>query len=245
MSTRRADQEKQVSTVMLVVFATGLLGMLIVEMILATSATRYTLITDFTSKANLANVLPYFFAYLVLGGAGLAGTLGLVQVYGQGAGLVTEFVRYCAVAYFAIRYWLWSAVWIVQHKVTLLTDQPTNPPDELLTIYDAFDAVWALPSWGGIGPAVFLFAGVAWLLNRGARLLPRLGAALFALLALSQLLSLVLIGMSGAVIVNTSSASFAFFNDAAFNVGRVVAFIVAAAALISERGVFRRTRRTG
>lgn len=230
---------------LLIIFASLLLGALIVELILITNAERNTLWSDFVSKSSLSFVMPYFLAYLVIGATGLAGTVGLIQVYGQGQGLLAELTRLAALAYFTVSYWLWSAMWIVEYKLTLLAESPTTPPDWVLQIYSASDALWALPSWGGLGPSIVLFAGLAWLLSRGARRLPRAAALAFAILATSQFAGLVYVGISGGALANTGAADFAFYNDAVFNIGRVVAFVLAAAAVVSEKGIFQRTTRTG
>jgi hypothetical protein len=240
---RRPELERQVASVLLAVFASLLLGLTLLEVILTTNAPRATVWSDFIEKSNIGFVMPYFLAYLVIGAAGLAGTLGLVGVYGQGVGLAAELVRFSALAYFTLSYWLWSAMWIVQHKLTLLAEVPTSPPPQVLEMYDAFDALWALPAWGALGPEVGLFIGLAWLLSRGVRLLPRAAAALFAFLALSRLAGLVFIGISSPSVANVAEPGFAFYNDLAFTIGRILAFLLAAAALLTEKGIFGRTRR--
>lgn len=239
----RSEKERQIASVLLVVFSSLLFGMMIVEIILMTNTGTNSLWADFVNKSNIGFVMPYFLAYLVLGGVGLAGSVGLIHTYGSGQGFYAEFIRLSAVAYFTVAYWLWSAVWIVEHKLTLLTDSPTNPDDWVLQIYDSSAALWALPSWGSFGPSLVFFGGMAWLLSRGARLLPRAAAACFAFLALSRLVSLVYIGVSNAGTANTGQADFAFVNDALFNVLRIVAFLLAAASLLTEKGIFARKAR--
>lgn len=244
-SSRTTEKERQTAAVLLVVFASLLFAAMILEVMLITNSDRNTLWTDFVSKSSLSFVMPYFLAYLVIGGAGLAGTVGLILVYGQGVGYLAELTRLAALAYFTISYWLWSAVWIVEHKLTLLAETPTDPPEWVLNAYAASDALWALPSWGSLGPAIGMFSGLAWLLWRGARLLPRAAAVAFGLMAASRFLSLIYVGITGGALGNTGDADFAFYNDAAFNVGRIVAFLLAAAALVSEKGVFSRSSRVG
>ena len=237
------EKERQISAVLLVVFASLTLGMLIVELILVTNTTPNTTWTDFVSKSNISFVMPYFLAYLVIGAAGFTGTVGLIQVYGQGQSLLAEIVRLAALAYFTVSYWLWSAVWIVEHKITLLTDTPTAAPEWLLRIYDAADALWALPSWGAIGPALLMFGGLAWLLNRGVTLLARSAAVLFALLAVSRFVDLVYVGVTSGTVANTGAIDFAFVNDMLFAARRIAAFLLTAAALFVEKGVFQRRTR--
>ncbi|GAB4369022.1 MAG: hypothetical protein Kow0062_02620 [Acidobacteriota bacterium] len=241
--SRITERERQTAAVLLVVFSALTLGMLIFEVILATNTEPNTTWSDFVSKSRISFVMPYFLAYLVIGAAGFAGTVGLVQVYGQGQALLSEIVRLSALAYFTVSCWLWSAVWIVEHKITLLTDTPTAAPEWLLRIYDATGALWALPSWGSLGPAIVTFAGLAWLLNRGVTLLARSSAALFALLAVSRIVDLVYLGVTEGNVANTGAIDFAFVNDLLFATGRIGAFLLAAAALFVEKGVFRRRTR--
>jgi hypothetical protein len=239
MSSHRSEQERQVAAACLIVFATLLLGMLVLEFIMLRFLGEPTMEMDFETKANLGFIMPYFLAYLIIGGVGLVGTVGLVQTYGSGSGnkLVTDVVKLSALGYFVTYYWMWSAMWIVQHKITLLTDVPTAAPEWLIHGYSTADAFWSLPAWGGLGPSVVLFGGMAWLLSRGAQLLPRITAVLFGLLAASQLANLVYIGLRGF----HGGGLFLLANDALFTGGRILGFLLAGAALYAEKGVFART----
>lgn len=240
----RPESERQVSGVLLIVFASLLLGMVLLETILVTTQPRpMTLSSDFVEKGNLNTVIPLFLAYLVMGGLGFVGTLGVIQVYGQAGRLAVEVVRLSSLAYFLTSYWLWAAVWMVQYKITLLTDRPTQPPEWLLNIYQASDALWALPSWGSLGPAVVLFSGMGLLLLRGARLLPRFTGWLFLTLAASKIADLVLVGVRGGALGNTGGFDFAFMNDLFFALGQIAAFILAGLSVYTERGIFVRERK--
>ena len=147
-----------------------------------------------------------------------------------------DLVKLAALGYFVTFYWLWSAMWIVQHKITLLADVPTAAPEWVIREYSAADALWMLPAWGGLGPSIVLFGGVAWLLLRSARLLPRITAVLFALLAVSQLANLIYIGLRGF----HGGGMFLWANDAVSTAARILAFVMAGAALYTERGLFAR-----
>lgn len=236
-----SEKDKQVAAVCLIVFATLLLAMVLLEAIMLQYLGEPSMDVDFETKSNLGFVMPYFLAYLVIGAVGLVGVVGLIQTYGSGSthGLIREVVKLAALGYFVTFYWLWSAMWIVQHRITLLTDVPTAAPEWLLREYEAADAMWLLPSWGGLGPSVVLFLGLAWLMLRGERLLPRIAAGLFALLAVSQFANLIYFGLRGL----HGGGMFLWVNDALFTGGRILAFVTAGAALITEKAVF--TRRSG
>ncbi len=244
MSSHQSRVERQFAAVALIVFAFLQFGMVLLELILA-KALPLTLAADFLEKAKVSSVVFYFLVYLVTGAAGFVGVLGLVQVYQQSRRLVGEVARLSALGYFLSAYWLWSATWIVQYKVTLLTDKPTDPPDWLLRIFAASDALWSLPSWGGIGPSILLFACLGWLLWRGSRRLPKAASVLFYALAVSRFADIVYIGASGATVANVAGYDFAFYNDVFFAGGRILAFVFAGAALYTEKGVFVRTHRAG
>src|SRR5512136_2090208 len=117
MPSRNPYIERQIAGVLLIVFATLLLGMVIIETMLVTTQPRpVTLYSEFIDKGKLDTVIPLFLAYLVMGGLGFVGTLGVVQIYGHGgAKLTNEVVRLTSLAYFLTSYWLWSAVWMVQY----------------------------------------------------------------------------------------------------------------------------------
>jgi hypothetical protein len=240
MSSSRSGstQDKQIAAVCLIVFATLLLGMVVLEAIMLNYLGEPSMAVDFETKANLGFVMPYFLAYLIIGGVGLVGVIGLVQTYGSGSSskLVPDLVKLAALGYFVTFYWLWSAMWIVQHKITLMADVPTAAPEWVIREYTAADALWMLPAWGGLGPSIVLFGGLAWLLLRGARLLPRITAILFALLAISQLANLIYIGLRGF----HGGGMFLWANDAVFTAARILAFVMAGAALYTERGLFAR-----
>lgn len=238
MPTAEAGRDKQVAAACLIVFATLLLGMVTLEAVMLKYLGEPSIEVDFETKANLGFIMPYFLAYLVIGAVGLIGVVGLIQTYGAGSGnkLVTDVVKLSALGYFVTFYWMWSAVWIVQHKITLLSDVPTAAPEWLIRDYSVSDSLWALPAWGGLGPSVVFFGGLAWMLFRGARLLPRIAAGLFALLAVSQMVNLVYIGLRGF----HSGGTFLWANDAVFTVARILAFLMAGAALYTEKGVFAR-----
>jgi hypothetical protein len=242
MSSHRSEQEKRVAAACLVIFGTLLLGMMVLEVVMWQYLGEPNAEVDFARKASLGFVMPYFLIYLVVGGVGLVGVVGLVQVYGSSSGnkLATDVVKLSAIGYFGITYWLWSAMWIVQHRITLLAEIPTNAPEWVIQGYEVADAFRALPSWGGLGPSIVLFGGLAWLLARGARLLPRAAALVFLLLAASQLASLVYLGVRGF----EAQSYFLWAIDIFFNFGRVVAFLLAAAALFTEKGIFARKTRT-
>ena len=244
MSTHQSRLERQFSAVALVVFAFLQLAMVLLELILA-KALPLTLAADFLQKAKISSVVFYFLVYLVTGAAGFVGVLGLVQVYTQSQRLVGEVARLTALAYFTVTYWLWSATWIVQYKITLLTDKPTDPPQWLLRTFAASDSLWSLTSWGGIGPSILLFACLGWLLWRGARRLPKTASVLFYALAVSRFADIVYIGASGTTVGNVAGYDFAFLNDVFFAGARILAFVFAGIALYTEKGVFVRTHRPG
>ena len=238
----RSEREQQVSAVLLVAFAALLLTMVILEAILISSRpTVQTVHADFVQKASLSFVMPLFLLYLVIGGLGLVGTLGLVRVYGT-SGLARDAVQFAAAGYFVIGYWLWAATWIVQHRITRLAVIPTSPPDWLLQIYDASDSLWAFGGWGSLGPGIILFAGLALMLTRSSRVLPRSAGILFGVLAVSQFLGLAYFGVRG--FGGDGGFDFPFLNDLVFTAGRIVAYLLAAAALYTEKGIFVRSTRT-
>lgn len=220
--------------------------MVVWEFILETGSPGLrTLDQYFLERSSLHNIMPLFLTYLVMGAAGFVGSIGLVHTYGAGQGLIAETVKLSAAIYFFCSYWLWSATWIVQHKITLLAENPASPSDDLLQIFAASDALWSLAGWGSFGPGIVLYAGAAWLLSRGARMLPRAAAGLMAALAVSQFLSFLFVGLRGFGVTNVEGAGFdfAFLNDILFTVGRILAFLFAAAALYTEKGIFVRSRR--
>ncbi len=236
----KSERERQISAVLLVAYAALMLGLVILEFALVEGRPiRMTLQGEFLEKSSLSYVMSLFLAYLVIGGLGFVGTIGLVRTYGSGAGLLADVATYSAVAYFVTSYWLWSAVWIVQHKITLLTTNPTNPDEWLLHIFDASNALWALPAWGSFGAALTMFVSVGLLLLRGARQLPQWSGWGFLVLAVSQFASLVYVGLRGFGV----SGPFAFYNDTLLTFGRIAVFVMAAAALYGEEGLFVRTRR--
>ncbi len=238
----RSEREQQISAVLLVAFAALLLAMVIIEAILlGMSPTAHTLHADFVQKANLSYVMPLFLLYLVVGGLGLVGTLGLVRAYGA-SGLARDAVQFAAAGYFVIGYWLWAATWIVQHRITRLAPIPTSPPDWVLQVYDASDSLWSLGGWGALGPGMILFAGLALMLTRSSRLLPRSAGILFGVLAASQFLGLAYFGVRG--FGGDGGFDFPFLNDLVFTVGRIVAYLLAAAALYTEKGIFVRSTRS-
>lgn len=245
MPSKNPYIERQIAGFLLIILATGLLLMVLIETFLVTSSPiPLTLHSDFIQKARLDFVLPKFLAYMVMGGLGLVGTLGVVQIYGHGgARLTNEVVRLAGLAYFVTSFWLWSAVWMVQYKITLLAEGPTQPPEWLIQIYQASDALWALPSWGSLGPAIVFFAGMGILLLRGARLLPRVAGGVFIALAVSKFADLVLVGVRGGAIGNTGGMDFAFLNDIFFAIGQIIAFILAGLSVHSERGIFMREQK--
>ncbi|UCF66677.1 MAG: hypothetical protein JSV80_12905 [Acidobacteriota bacterium] len=241
MSSRRSEQERAVSATCLVVFAAFLLAMMLWNTIWYTIPTRYTLHAEFLERANAPHVMGMFLAYLVISAVGFVGVLGLVQTYGSGVGLIADVVRLSGLAFFVTNYWLWAAVFVVQHRITLLTDRPSNPPEWLLQVFDASSSLWALPSWGAITPSILFYLGCAWLLLRSSRLLPRIAAAVFALLAVSQLLVLVYAGLRGLQFYNLGGFTFAYINDLLYTGGQVVGYLFAGAAMLTERGIFSRT----
>ena len=244
MSSRRSEKEQQIAAVLLVIFASLLLGMVLLEFLLVgTNPLKLTLGGDFLNKSRMDYVMPLFIGYLVIGAAGFIGTLGLVAVYGPEGRLETEVVKLSALGYFLSTYWLWSAVFMVQHKITLLTDKPTDPPEWLLQIYDASDALWALPSWGSLGCSLLLYGGLWLLLGRGATLLPRVASWAFLALAVSRFLNLIYVGTRGSGVVNRGGFDFAMLNDSFFMIVQVLAFFLAGAALFKEKGVFKRQSR--
>ncbi len=242
--TLKAEKEQRVSAALLVAFAALLLAMMVVELIMVGSSSgAQTSYNDFVQNASLSYVMSLFLAYLVIGILGFVGTLGLVRTYGGGTGLLGDVARYSCALYFFSSYWLWSTTWIVQHKITLLTSRPTTPPEWLLQIYEASDALWSFGSWAAMGPSFVLFVSVGLLLLRGARQLPRWAGWGFIVLAVSQFLGLAFVGARGFGVANAGHLNFATLNDWVFTLGRVVVFLLAAASLYSERGVFVRTRR--
>jgi len=244
MSSRRSEKEQQVAAVLIIVFASLLLGMILLEFVLVgTNPVKRTLGGEFLSVSNINNVMPLFIGYLLIGAAGFLGTLGLIHVYGPEGRIETDAVRLAALGYFLTTYWLWSAMFIVQHKITLLAEKPTDPPEWVLEIYDASSAFWSLPSWGGLACALILFTGLWRLLGRGASLLPRVASWTFLALAVSRFLGLVYVGTLGRGLVDHGGFSFAMLNDAFFMGVQVIAFVLAAAALYREKGVFKRERR--
>ncbi len=244
MTGAHSRTEQRVAATCLIVFASLLMAMVVVEMIMVTSPERFTLQADFLQKANLHFVMPYFLAYLVIGGLGLVGVTGLVMVYGQSQHyrMTARVAQACALAYFAINYWLWSAMWIVQHKITLLTRHPTHPEDWVAQIFDAADAFWSLAGWGGMGPAILLFATLGLLMLRGVHLLTRAAAWTFIALAVLQFVSLVYVGLRGFGISN--EGEFSLILDLLLVAGRILAFLLAGTALYVEKGVFSRSGRS-
>ncbi len=243
MGSHNQSTETRIAATCLVAFAFLLFGMVIFEAIMsaALEAQKLTWERDFLQKSKLRHVMPYFLNYLVIGGVGLFGTVGLAQVYGSSHRRITaEVVKLAGLAYFAINYWLWAAMWVVQYKITLLTDVPTNPPQWLMQAFKSSDAFWSLAGWGGQGPAIVLFLGLAWLLSRGARLLPRSAAAAFLVMGVVHFVMLVYVGLHGAGLDNTSHG-FAFLLDMTMAFGRIVAFLLAGAALYTEKGIFARS----
>ncbi|MBP7146288.1 MAG: hypothetical protein KBD01_02000 [Acidobacteria bacterium] len=241
--SRWSDVERQVSGVLLIVFASLLVGMVLLDLVLNFTTPGETVHSQFVREASLSHVMPMFLAYLVVGAAGFWGTVGLVETYGQSLRLTPEVVRLSALAYFLVSYWLWSAVMIVRHKITLLTDIPTNPPDWLLQIFDASDALYALGGWGSFGPAIVLFVGLWWLLTRGARLLPRVAGWFFLAIAIGRFLSLVYIGVGGFQVANIAGMNPAYVIDVLTMLAQIVGFLLAGAAVYTEKGVFVRSHR--
>jgi len=170
------------------------------------------------------------------------GTVGLLHTYGANTGFIGETVRLAALGFFSLEYWLWSAIWIVQHRITLLAESPTTPPEWLLRIFDASDALWALAGWGSIPPAILFYGGVAWLLRRSARSLPRLASYLFWALAALKFLWVVYSGLRGMQFFNVGGFTLPFLMDAAQAGLQILAFLCAGAALYREKGIFVRTR---
>lgn len=236
MSSRRSEREQRIAAVLLVTFASLLLGMVLIEFLLVgTNPLKLTLGGDFLNKSRMVYVMPLFIGYLVI---------GAVAVYGPEGRLETEVVKFSALGYFLSIFWLWSAVFLVQHKITLLTDKPTDPPEWLLQIYDASDALWALPSWGSLGCSLLLYGGLWLLLGRGATLLPRVASWAFLSLAVSCFLNLIYVGTRGSGVANRGGFDFGMLNDGFFTIVQVVAFFLAGAALFKEKGVFQRRSRT-
>ncbi|RMG48213.1 MAG: hypothetical protein D6718_02260 [Acidobacteria bacterium] len=245
MSTRRSEQERRVAATCLIVFACFLLAVVLWNTIQYKLPTRYDLNAEFLDKANASKSIGIFFCYLVVSSLGFAGVVGLVHTYGVNMGLFAETVRLAATAYFALNYWLWSAIWIVQHRITLLTETPTNPPDWLLRIFDASDALWALAGWGSIPPGILFSGGVAWLLRRSSRLIPRLAAGMFAALAALQLLWVIYSGLRGLQFFNVGGFTLPYLMDAAQALLQILAYLCAGVALYREKGIFVRTARAG
>lgn len=243
MTRSSAQSGKKVAASCLIVFAALLLAMVILELIMVTAPGKFNLEADFLQKSNLQFIMPYFLVYLVIGGLGLIGVVGLVQTYGAShhVRLTAKVVQLAALAYFAINYWLWSAMWIVQHKITLLTSRPTAPEEWVLHAFDAADAFWSLAGWGGVGPSILLFGGLALLMMRGVTLLPKAAAGAFAVAAIVQLISLIYVGLRGVGVTN--QGEFSLLLDVILVLARISAFLLAGAALYSEKGVFVRTDR--
>lgn len=246
MGSIGSSKERKVAATCLVAFAFLVFGMVLLEMIMIASlgGRPFTLEADFAQKADLTFIMPYFLAYLVIGGLGLVGIVGLTNVYGSSSNrkMGAEVVKLAALGYFVINYWLWSAMWLVQHKITLLAEIPTNPPEWVLRAFNASDAFWSLAGWGGLGPSIVMFLGLAWLLARGARLLPKAAAIAFLVLGVTQILLLIYVGLYGFGIQNTTGGYAQFF-DMIMTLGRIVAFMLAGAALYTEKGIFARSDR--
>ncbi|MCU0231017.1 MAG: hypothetical protein MUC67_06520, partial [Acidobacteria bacterium] len=175
MSTRRSEKEQQIAAVLLITFSSLLLGMLLLEFILVgTNPLKLTLGGDFLNKSRMDYVMPLIIGYLVIGAAGFVGTLGLAAVYGPEGRLETEVVKFSALGYFLTSYWLWSAVFMVQHKITLLAEKPTDPPEWLLLGRGA-TLLPRVASWAFLALAVSRFLDLISVGTRGSGVVNRGG----------------------------------------------------------------------
>jgi hypothetical protein len=244
MLNLRGERERQVSAVLLVTYAALMLAMIVIELAMLSARDEpYNVTTDFAQKADLSYVMSLFLAYLVIGAVGLIGTIGLIRTYGQGTGLVHDVARFMAITYFFCSYWLWSAMWIVQHKLTLLADTPTNPPEWVIQVFSASDAFWSIASWGAIGPSLLMFVALGMILLRGARPICRWSGYGFLALAASQFLSLAYVGVRGFGLADVGRMSFSFLNDMFFTFGRIAVYLAAASSLFTEKGILLRSHR--
>lgn len=242
MSKLRTERERLVCAVLCIVFSSLLLTLVVLETILASSDTgRYTALMAFQDRASMSYVGSLFLAHLITGGVGLYGVLGLIATYGHRESILAEGTRLVAVVFFTLSYWFWGALLIVQHKITLLAEHPTNPPDWVIQSFDASDALFALSGWGRLGPAMLLFGGLALMIWRSARLVSRSAAVLFGLMAASYLFQLLYLSLRG---VAYGEGDAAYIADVLAQAGEIIAFILAGAALFTEKGVFARQLRT-
>ncbi len=243
MTSAHNERDRKVAAFCLIAFAFLLVSAMLLELVLVDqTGGMHNLRSEFAESANLGFLMPYFLVYLAIGAVGLIGTLGIVEIYSAGSKsrLLVELTRLAALGTFAIKYWLWSASWIVLHKVTTLTDVPTNPDPWVLEEYSSLsESIFALGGWGGLGPELVLFVGLALLLFRGARLLPRSAAICFLGAALLSVIVLVGMGLKGMAAANTSGGMLVL--DLGLHLARLAAFLLAGAAMFTEKGVFARS----
>jgi hypothetical protein len=241
MNPLQQEKQRKIAAVLLIVYATLLFAMAMIETIMM-SAERMDLVTDFQRHASLNYSGSVFLVYLFIGGAGFVGTLGLMRTFGHSDSLITDGTKLCGFAHYLCAYWLYYAVDIVLHKITLLTDRPTSPSEALLQIYGAAGHLRTFAFWGSLGPSILFFVGLFLMLWRGARRLPRIAAGMFLFLAASRVLNVFYIILSGSGASSTSPYDFAYVNDLMFAIIEILAFLVAGAALFTEKGLFQRTR---
>lgn len=244
MSSLRPEDERRICGVLCICFSSLMFALLVFETLMNARGGRYTLAIEFLEKSSMGFAGGFFLTYLILGGLGLFGAFGVIEQYGHHDSLVTRAVRAAGFGFFLFSYWCWGAVFIVQHKLTLLTDRPSNPPDWLLQNFESIsDALFALFGWGRIGPALILYTGLGLMLWRGARLLPRAAAVTFLAIAIVRLLQLLYLTVRGVGAISEGSFDLLDLADKFFWFGDIVGFILAGVALITEKGIFVRTRR--
>lgn len=242
MSSLRSERERRTCGILCITFAAFMFALLVLELMMTRQGGRYTLTIEFLEKSSMGYSGGFFLTYLILGGLGFFGTLGVIEQYGHSDSVITRGVRLASLAFFMSAYWMWGALFIVQQKLTMLTDRPTNPPEWLLQIFAGSDSLFALSGWGRLGPAIILYGGMAMMLWRGSRLLPRTAAGVFGVVAATHFLQLVYLSVRGAG-VSQGSFDAQDIADKLLWFGDIIGFTLAGTALITEKGVFVRSRR--
>lgn len=243
MSSLRSEKERRVCGILCITFASLMFALLVLELMMTSQGGRYTLSIEFLEKSSMSYSGGFFMIYLILGGLGFFGTMGVIEQYGHSDSVITRGVRLASLGFFLMAYWMWGALFVVQHKLTMLTDRPTNPPEWLLQVFAASDSLFALSGWGRLGPAILLYGGMSLMFWRGARLLPRAAAVVFGLVAATHVVQLIYLAVHGVGEVAHSSLDAQDIADKVLWLGDIVGFVLAGAALITEKGVFVRSRR--
>jgi hypothetical protein len=243
MSSLRPESERRICGALCITFSAFLLALLALEQIFQSERETYTFTAEFLQMSNISYVGSLFLAYLILGALGLIGALGVIEQYGHKDNVMTHVVRLSGLAFFLLSYWVWGSIYIVQHKITTLTPNPLNPPDWLRGAYEASAALYSISGWGRLGPAMIFYFGLALMLWRGARLLPRTAAGVFAGIAVLHFLELIYMCVHGGGVPILGEATTLDIADRLMWFGDLAGFVLAGAALITEKGVFARSKR--